>query len=176
MAHKPSKLWEHVQQQTNSQNLFVYGTLLSGFPHDRHFGSDESNTSHTARARTLLAEMASLIGESTVCGLLFDLGGYPGLVLPSQAGSNPGPWHEPPLVIGELYRVRDLTLFHHLDLYEEAGAAFPDPQEYLRLLLHTQLKRGGATQLAWTYVYNWRLRAEFRLIKNGDYLSHLRIR
>lgn len=77
------------------------------------------------------------------------------------------------LVTGELYRVLDTKLFHELDLYEEAGPPFSEPQEYKRHLLQVRLKKDGSTHAAWTYVYSWTLQNSL-LIETGDYLKHLK--
>lgn len=70
--------------------LFVYGTLMRGFP-----------------LHALLAGRADYLGEGDVAGLLFDLGSYPAAVR--------GAGHR---VRGELYRLRDPALWRALDSAE----------------------------------------------------------
>jgi len=70
--------------------LFVYGTLMRGFPLHR-----------------LLAAGAEYVGPGRVGGRLFDLGAYPAAV-PDATGA----------VAGELYRVGDPRLWAVLDSAE----------------------------------------------------------
>ncbi len=70
--------------------LFVYGTLMRGFP-----------------LHALLEGRAELVGEGLAAGLLFDLGRYPA-ALPSRDG----------LIHGEVYRLKDSALWRALDSAE----------------------------------------------------------
>lgn len=127
--------------------LFVYGTLMRGFDHPM--------------AR-LLAGHADFLGEATCRGRLFLIKHYPGLML-SDAGGD--------LVHGELFRMRvPDELLRELDMYEACGEGFPEPTEYRRELIDVMLA-GGATQQAWTYVYNWPVTGLPR-IESGRFLEH----
>jgi len=70
--------------------LFVYGTLMRGFP-----------------LHALLAGRADPVGEGDVAGVLFDLGRYPAAV-PGGGG----------LIRGEVYRLKDPGLWRTLDSAE----------------------------------------------------------
>jgi gamma-glutamylcyclotransferase (GGCT)/AIG2-like uncharacterized protein YtfP len=87
---------------------FVYGTLMRGFPLHR-----------------LIAERADLEGTGTVSARLVDLGAYPGAV-PDPHGA----------VVGEVYRLRDSSVFRVLDSVEgpqyhrgEVGVRMADGRE-----------------------------------------------
>ncbi len=70
--------------------LFVYGTLMRGFP-----------------LHALLEGRADLVDAGLVVGLLFDLGRYPA-ALPNKGG----------LIHGEVYRLKDPVLWRALDSAE----------------------------------------------------------
>lgn len=127
--------------------LFVYGTLMRGFDHPM--------------AR-LLSQHADCLGEASCRGQLFLIKHYPGLIL-SGASSD--------LVHGELFVLRaGDELLRELDMYEACGEGFPEPTEYRRELIDVMLA-GGATQQAWTYVYNWPVTGLPR-IESGRFLEH----
>lgn len=126
--------------------LFVYGTLMRGFDHPM--------------AR-LLAGHAEFLGEATCRGRLVLVKHYPGLLL-SGAPSD--------VVHGELFQLRvPDELLRELDMYEACGEGFPEPTEYLRLLIDVA-RADGATQKAWTYVYNWPV-TDLPVIASGRFLD-----
>ncbi|MBR0779019.1 gamma-glutamylcyclotransferase [Bradyrhizobium diazoefficiens] len=130
-----------------SDRLFVYGTLMRGFDHPM--------------AR-LLSQHADFIGEATCRGRLVLVKHYPGLLL-SDAPSD--------LVHGELFRLRvPEELLRELDMYEACGEGFPEPTEYLRELIEVTLP-GGATDKAWTYLYNWPV-TNLPHVASGRFLEH----
>ncbi|MGY3478759.1 gamma-glutamylcyclotransferase family protein [Bradyrhizobium ottawaense] len=130
-----------------SDRLFVYGTLMRGFDHPM--------------AR-LLAGHADFLGEATCRGSLVLVKHYPGLLL-SEAASD--------IVHGELFRMRvPDELLGELDMYEACGEGFQEPTEYLRRLIDVTLA-DGATEKAWTYVYNWPVTGLPR-IESGRFLEH----
>ena len=119
-----------------SDRLFVYGTLMRGF--DRPMSKR-------------LSRSADFLGEARCGGRLYlikhhVIKHYPGLVLSDEPAD---------IVFGEVYRLRARDeLLGEFDMYEACGAGFPEPTEYLRLLLDVTLADGSASE-AWTYVYNW---------------------
>src|SRR5258705_6373979 len=119
-----------------SDHLFVYGTLMRGFDHPM--------------AR-LLSRNADFLGEARCQGRLYRMKHhrikyYPGLVLSDDPAD---------IVFGELYRLRERdALLGEFDMYEACGAGFPEPTEYVRVMLPLALDDGAAGE-AWTYVYNW---------------------
>lgn len=129
-----------------SDLLFVYGTLMRGFDHPM--------------AR-LLAGHADFLGEATCRGRLVLVNHYPGLLLSDAP---------PDVVHGELFRLRvPDELLRELDMYEACGEGFPEPTEYLRLLIDVA-RADGATQKAWTYVYNWPV-TDLPVIASGRFLD-----
>jgi gamma-glutamylcyclotransferase (GGCT)/AIG2-like uncharacterized protein YtfP len=130
-----------------SDRLFVYGTLMRGFDHPM--------------AR-LLSTHADFLGSATCRGRLYLVQHYPGLLL-SDASSD--------LVHGELFRLRAPDeLLREFDMYEACGEGFPEPTEYLRRLIDVTLA-DGASENAWTYVYNWPV-ADLPRIESGRFLEH----
>jgi gamma-glutamylcyclotransferase (GGCT)/AIG2-like uncharacterized protein YtfP len=129
-----------------SDRLFVYGTLMRGFDHPM---------------AQLLSRSADFLGTATCRGRLYLIKHYPGLVLSDDAGD---------IVFGELYRLRDRdALLGEFDMYEACGEGFPQPTEYLRLMLSLTLDDGSTTD-AWTYVYNWDV-AKLPRIASGKFLE-----
>src|SRR4029079_3682930 len=113
-----------------SDRLFVYGTLMRGFDHPM--------------AR-LLSQHADFIGEATCRGRLVLVNHVAGLLLSDVPSA---------LVHGELFHLSaGDELLRELDMYEACGDGFPEPTEYLRELIEVTLP-DGATEKAWTYVYN----------------------
>lgn len=119
--------------------LFVYGTL------------------RPALAR---GEPARLIrglrhcGAATVRGLLYDLGGYPGLV-PGEG-----------LVRGDLLEITSPEQFAALDAYEECSG----PRPLYRREVMPVVRADGEQVLAWVYL-SARPLAAARPIPEGDYAA-----
>jgi len=125
--------------------LFVYGTLrafVATAPGER------------------LRRRSCLVGDARVAGRLYDLGRYPGLVLPRRAGE----W-----VTGELYRLANprLTL-RALDRYESGGGPLPARFMRERAIAHVGQ---GARRRVWVYRFLGPVRAQ-RRIGGGDYERH----
>jgi len=128
------------------QNLFVYGSLLR---------------SRDGKWHPLLHD-ADFLGEARVEGRLFEVAGYPGMVL--ERGSS---------VRGELYRLRNPELaLQSLDEYEEFSPSFSEPSEYRRVIAIATTDLGKQVN-AWVYLYNWPT-AGLRAIPTGDYRQFLR--
>ena len=126
--------------------LFVYGTLR------RDSGNDMYH---------LLARHANLVGEATYQGKLYKIDYYPG-VAPSKVTSD--------VVMGEVYHLCDPDLvLLQLDQYEECGAEFAEPTEYIRVLQDVRLQNGEMNS-AWIYLYNQPL-SSLDLIPSGDFLK-----
>ena len=132
----------------NRDLLFVYGTLLSG---------DKGPTGVSQRAR--LARDATVLARGTVEGRLYDLGRYPGIVVPA-----PGE-----LVHGEVLALEtpERTL-RWLDIYEGMVPGRHQHNEYERLRLPVTLEDGGRVE-AWAYVYRGSLTGA-RHIGDGRWL------
>lgn len=118
--------------------LFIYGTLL---PQAR------GRLGITERAR--LAREASGSLDASLCGDLFHLGAYPGLVLARSGGP---PLHGPPLygprvhgprVHGKIVeRTEPARTFRWLDAYEGIGVAGMS-NDYDRTLTDVMIEGGG---------------------------------
>lgn len=111
--------------------LFVYGSLLSGFHHP---------------AYTYISRYFTLIGPAKVQGKLFDMGEYPAAV----------PVNEDSWIVGELYQLNNKEEFDwamsQLDDYE---GVFPDAGEqplYRREPVNVVINEKDT--LAWIYWYN----------------------
>ena len=126
--------------------LFVYGTLRSG--------------SGTEWSRSLAAA-SRFAGEGRSRGMLFRLGGYPGMTVCADHDS----W-----VKGEVLLLNDpLAFLRMLDAYEGCGGGDPLPHEFERLVV-TVVMDGGQTVEAWAYIYAFDSTGKAR-ITSGDYLS-----
>lgn len=127
--------------------LFVYGTLRRDPSHEMFH---------------LLAKHARFLGEATVPGRLFDLGDYPGMIVPDERGH----------VLGEVYDVDPAhwpSVIERLDRYEGCAAGDPEPHEYRREIVLATLASGPQVPV-WAYVLN-HAPSRVREIVSGDYLS-----
>ena len=133
---------EHLQNQQMSQYLFAYGTLQPGL------------------APTKIARVAAKlrpVGEGSVRGELYDLGGYPGAVAnPSAKGKIVGTVMELP---------EDESVLAQLDRYEGFDPQAPETSEYIREKQVVKLKTGGTVE-CWFYRYNREPRDSQR-VENG---------
>jgi gamma-glutamylcyclotransferase (GGCT)/AIG2-like uncharacterized protein YtfP len=127
--------------------LFVYGTLRRGFANP---------------VRNVLEEHASLASPASLRGKLYEIDGYPGVILSDDPDD---------LVYGEVYIITDRdVLFSILDNYEESSAHYPHPQEYERKKVWITLQN-SENKKAWAYLYNWKLNGRVRIF-SGDYLKY----
>jgi gamma-glutamylcyclotransferase (GGCT)/AIG2-like uncharacterized protein YtfP len=129
--------------------LFVYGSLRSGFRHP---------------AYEYISRFFNLVAIGKVRGRLFDMGNYPAGV----------PADEDFFITGELYRVKNEAEFSwaigQLDDYEGVK---PEPGEatlYRRELVEVLVE--GETTSAWIYWYNGDTTGRPRIM-SGDLLQHL---
>ncbi len=131
------------------QQLFVYGSLRSGFNHP---------------AYAYISTHFTLMGSAKVKGKLYDLGEYPAAL----------PTHDEYYIIGELYQLKEEQEFSwaiaQIDDYEGIN---PEPGEaalYKREL--TTVYINGQTTTAWIYWYNNNIEGK-PLIASGDVLDYL---
>lgn len=128
--------------------LFVYGSLVSGFRHE---------------AYSYISCYFTLIGDAMVRGKVYDLGPYPG-ALPSN---------DEHFIKGELYQVNNKHEFSwaikQLDDYEgmlvEPGETPLFRREPVNVIL------GSTTAIAWIYWYNQDV-TDKPLIQSGDVLAY----
>ena len=134
-----------------AEYLFVYGSLLSRAAHPTH---------------RVLRGHASLLGEASTPGRLFDLGSYPGAV-PDPSGRE--------RITGELYLIKpDSPLLQLLDEYEGCRPEDPLPHPYRRVQVRVETAQGRILA-AWLYLFNHPVAAG-RLIESGNYLDRIRQR
>lgn len=136
------------------QLLFVYGTLRSDL---------------SCPASSVLYRYGTSLGDATVNGRLYDIGGYPGLKL-DRRNHNLG--ENSPVVYGELFQLRKAQwVFKQLDHYEECDQHFKRPHEYKRCRRLVRDYRGRA-RMAWVYLYQWDTTLKTR-ISSGHYAHYL---
>lgn len=131
------------------QQLFVYGSLRSGFNHP---------------AYAYISTHFTLAGSAKVKGKLYDLGDYPAAL----------PANDEYYIIGELYQLKEEQEFSwaiaQIDDYEGIN---PEPGEtalYKREL--TTVYINDHTTTAWIYWYNNTIEDK-PLIASGDVLEYL---
>jgi gamma-glutamylcyclotransferase (GGCT)/AIG2-like uncharacterized protein YtfP len=132
--------------------LFVYGTLRAESRHRMH---EE------------LAMRARFVGRGYTNAELFDLGEYPGIVVPPVNNSQ--------RTLGELYELDSENLAESwiaLDEYEGCGLRDPQPHQYSRRNVPVHLGDGRTVE-AWTYALT-RLPEWATPIPGGDYLARSR--
>jgi gamma-glutamylcyclotransferase (GGCT)/AIG2-like uncharacterized protein YtfP len=130
--------------QTQSDYLFVYGTLRSAC----------ETGAHKEYLRG-----ADYISPAKIRGTLYMIDYYPGLVL-SETES----W-----AIGEIYVLESEAQLHDLDVYEGCAKKSPQPHEYERRLATVILSSGEAVN-AWAYIYNQDT-SNLKAIDSGDFLN-----
>lgn len=130
------------------QYLFVYGTLRMGA---------------VSPMRHELMQNTRFHADASVQGRLYDVAGYPGLILSQQTTER---------VYGEVFHIDDPdSLLRRLDEYEECSDRFAHPHEYLRTQL-TVCLTGGDRLVAWGYVYNHPV-SLLQHIAGGDYIAYM---
>jgi gamma-glutamylcyclotransferase (GGCT)/AIG2-like uncharacterized protein YtfP len=131
-------------------NLFVYGSLRSGFK---------------SPAYDYISRFFSFVGEAKVQGKLFDLGPYPAGV----------PGNNENFIVGELYAIRNDPEFNwamgQLDDYEgTSGGEVDEVSLYKRELVNVFIN--DTTVPAWIYWYTGNV-GDKPLIKSGDMIQYL---
>lgn len=127
-----------------TEHLFVYGTLMR----------DQESP-----VKAMFQESTDFVTQAWCPGLLYDAGGYPGLVEVEDFAH----W-----VKGEVFRLKSSgTILEHLDKYEECHPSFPQPWEYHRKQLGV-VAASGETMDCWVYCYAWDIK-DLRLIHSGEW-------
>jgi gamma-glutamylcyclotransferase (GGCT)/AIG2-like uncharacterized protein YtfP len=131
-------------------NLFVYGSLRSGFK---------------SPAYDYISRFFSFVGDARVKGKLFDLGAYPAGV----------PGNDENFIVGELYTIRHEPEFNwaigQLDDYEgSSGGEVDEISLYKRELVNVFIN--DAIVPAWIYWYTGNV-GDKPLIKSGDMIKYL---
>lgn len=137
-------------EQSNGQ-LFVYGSLRSGFHHP---------------AYAYISRYFTLLSDARVKGKLYDMGEFPAAV----------PTDEDYYIVGELYQISRPDewpwAIAQLDDYEGLHTENNEPALYKREQVTTYLKN-RQTSTTWIYWYNGRITDE-KLISSGDVLEYLK--
>lgn len=130
--------------KTNSQYLFVYGTLRPNIGHPM---------------ATYLAKHALWRGQAKAPGRLYDFGAYPGMIEARETND----W-----VIGDLYEMADPEkLLAELDKYE--GCIPEEPQPYVfRRSVTSAITAEGNSLCAWIYYFVGDI-DETQRVRSGDY-------
>lgn len=133
-----------------SNYLFVYGSLLSGFKNP---------------AYEYITRYFELIGPATTNGTLYDLGNYPAAV-PDESGRS---------IIGELYKIRNTNQLSYaiaqLDGYEGLNPEAGEIPNYKRAISIVSCNKEQVE--AWVYWFNHAI-AHYPVIASGDVLEYLR--
>ena len=134
---------------TEPRYLFVYGTLR--------------NSANTEWSQ-FLSRSSSIVGSGRTRGLLFQLEGYPGMVVNT---------HDDGWVSGEVFQLNEpSTVLPILDSYEGCGASDTPPHEFERQVVDVVLD-GDQTIRAYAYVYRLNTEGKNRIL-SGEYL-HQRV-
>ena len=128
----------------NTDCLFVYGTLMTQSRHPM--------------AMRLAAESVNL-GAATVCGHLYNLGAYPG-VLPSA-----DPHDRVHGAVMKLHRPQHS--FRWIDTYERCGEQDAEPHGFARVIVSARLMTGRQLPV-WIYYYRGGL-GNARRLRSGRY-------
>ncbi|MEO5683447.1 MAG: gamma-glutamylcyclotransferase family protein [Chitinophagaceae bacterium] len=135
--------------ESTTHQLFVYGSLRSGFNHP---------------AYAYISNHFLLVGSAKVKGKLYDLGSYPAAL----------PTDDEQYILGELYRLKEEEEFSwaiaQVDDYEGVN---PEPGEtplYIREI--TTVYMDNQSTSAWIYWYNNDISGNPQ-IASGDVLEYL---
>lgn len=132
------------------ERLFVYGTLRRGYPH--------------AKAEAL-ATGAKWLGRGRMRAALFQLEGYPGLVVDRSEGWDAGSW-----VMGDVYALgvgeSGDGLLRELDRYE--GSEYRRAKRVVWAMSGLGAKSVPKELRCWVYVYQASVRGR-ELVAGGDY-------
>lgn len=134
----------------NNYNLFVYGSLRSGFK---------------SPAYEYISRYFALLCEGRVKGKLYDLGEYPAAL----------PTEEEAYIVGELYQAKDAEQFSYvigqLDDYEGVLVEPGETPLYRRELAMVETAKGVLH--AWVYWYNADVEGK-PVVASGDMVQYLR--
>ena len=135
--------------KTGVYQLFVYGSLRSGFRHS---------------AYEYISRFFNFVADAKVKGRLFDLGSYPGGV----------PASDDSFIIGELYKIKNEDEFSwalgQLDDYEGLTVEPGESQLFRREL--TDVYIDATITQAWIYWYNGDISGK-PVIESGDLMQYM---
>ena len=132
-----------------NHNLFVYGSLRSGFQ---------------SHAYEYISRFFTLVGPAKVKGRLVDMGAYPAGI----------PTDEAHYIIGELYQIKNANEFSwamgQLDDYEGLTVEVGETPLYRREI--AEIVFNGQLIPAWVYWYNGEVSGK-PVIASGDIMDYL---
>ena len=136
--------------ESANHQLFVYGSLRSGFNHP---------------AYSYMSNNFTLVDKAKVKGKLYDLGDYPAAV----------PINESSYIVGELYQLKEDQDFYwvmaQLDDYEGINTEPGEPTLYRREITTVYIKDKSVE--AWIYWYNGDVTGRPH-IASGDVLEYIK--
>lgn len=131
--------------------IFLYGTLMRGFPHLKHLGVDKD---------------LKYLGKGKMRGRIFDLGEYPAAIADKETVE---------YVYGEIFLVQNEEhVLRKLDEFEEAIPSRNRKSLFIRKKVKICTSEGKET-FAWAYLYNQPLEKAFR-IASGDFKKHVNLK
>ena len=135
--------------QNGNHQLFVYGSLRSGFQHP---------------AYAYISDNFTLVGPGKIKGRLYDMGEYPAAI-PAEEGA---------FIIGELYQLKENLDFYwvieQIDDYEGINVEEGETPLFKRETVDVYLN--DRTITAWVYWYNGDV-TNRPVIKSGDILEYI---
>ena len=135
---------------THPQQLFVYGSLLSGFHHP---------------AYAYISQYFTLLSAAGIKGYLYDMGNYPAAVPATEEGA---------FIQGELYEINNEDEFSwamaQLDDYEGVNVEEGEVPLYRREKVTVYLP--GSTTEAWVYWFNGDITGR-PFIESGSVLQYI---
>lgn len=113
--------------------LFAYGTLQPGL---------------VPAAMYEVAQKLTPLGKGFVCGVVYDLGRYPGAVADAESTQR---------IAGTVLQLPDdEDVLRRLDAYEGFDPESPEGSEYIRELQMVEMADGSGSLECWFYRYNWK--------------------
>jgi len=133
------------------QQLFVYGSLRSGFKHP---------------AYEYISRYFNLVGKAKVKGKMYDMGNFPAAIACT----------DPAYIAGELYVLKDSRqfswAFEQLDDYEGVHGEENEPPMYVRAISDVYMYN-ETISTAWIYWYNGNI-SNKPFIASGDILEYIK--
>ena len=138
--------------ENGNNQLFVYGSLRSGFHHP---------------AYAYISDNFTLVGPAKIKGLLYDMGEYPAAI----------PISDESFIVGELYELKDNLDFYwvieQIDDYEGLNVEQGETALFKREEVEVYLS--DRTTTAWVYWYNSDVSGR-PFIPSGDILDYIKMK
>jgi len=138
--------------ENGNNQLFVYGSLRSGFHHP---------------AYAYISDNFTLVGPAKIKGLLYDMGEYPAAI----------PISDESFIVGELYELKDNLDFYwvieQIDDYEGLNVEQDETALFKREEVEVYLS--DRTTTAWVYWYNSDVSGR-PFIPSGDILDYIKMK